>query len=125
MEVWNHPEREDLFCEKIDFGGGEIREIASGLRGKVPLDQMKDKYVVCILNLKARALTNFPSHGMVLCGENADGSVIELLTPPEGSAAGDLISFEGQTRDPAPGDLKSNKNAWHKTQPEFNIRSDG
>jgi len=26
-----HPESENLYCEKIDIGGGEIREIASGL----------------------------------------------------------------------------------------------
>lgn len=30
-EVWIHPESDKLYCEKIDCGESEIREIASGL----------------------------------------------------------------------------------------------
>jgi len=51
---------------------------------------------------------------MVLCGETADK--IELLTPPEGSVAGDQVTFEGQERKPTP-ELKAKNNSWEKTQP--------
>lgn len=29
--IIQHPDSEKLYCEKIDIGNGEIREIASGL----------------------------------------------------------------------------------------------
>ena len=32
VEVWKHPESDKLYCEKIDIGNGEIRQIASGLQ---------------------------------------------------------------------------------------------
>jgi tRNA-binding EMAP/Myf-like protein len=32
MECWKHPDSQKLYCEKIDIGNGEIREIASGLQ---------------------------------------------------------------------------------------------
>ena len=31
-KVWEHPDAERLFCEEIDVGEGEPRQIASGLR---------------------------------------------------------------------------------------------
>ena len=81
---------------------------------------MKDKYVVCILNLKGRKFKEFSSHGNVLFGSAEDGAV-ELLTPPEGSVAGDLVSFEGQGRDPPAGDLRANNNAYHRINPDLVI----
>ena len=38
VEVWKHPESCKLYCEKIDIGGGEIREIASGLQEHVTME---------------------------------------------------------------------------------------
>ena len=38
VDVWVHPESEKLYCEKIDIGNGEIREIASGLQAYVPIE---------------------------------------------------------------------------------------
>lgn len=38
VEVWVHPKSENLYCEKIDLGNGEIREIASGLQKFIPID---------------------------------------------------------------------------------------
>jgi len=64
----------------------------------MPIEKLQNADVVCIVNLKSRNLAKVASHGMVLCGEYADGSTIELLEPPAGSKAGDKISFEGFER---------------------------
>jgi len=40
VEVWANPISENLYNEKIDIGGDEIRCIASGLQKFVPLEQM-------------------------------------------------------------------------------------
>ena len=58
----------------------------------MPIERIQNALVVCIVNLKSRNLAKVPSHGMVLCGEYKDGSVIELLEPPAGSKAGDVVT---------------------------------
>lgn len=94
-KVWKHPESEKLYCEEIDIGNGEIRKIASGLQAYVPIERMENAMVVVLCNLKAKKLAGYESHGMVLCGETEDKSVVELINPPAGSVPGDLVSFEG------------------------------
>lgn len=102
MDVTRHPDSEKLYIEQIDIGGGEMRQILSGLQKAMPIERLQGADVICILNLKSKNLAKTPSHGMVLCGEYADGSVIELLEPPAGSKPGDQISFAGFERVPLP-----------------------
>lgn len=56
---------------------------------------MRDAPVIVLVNLKAKKLADFMSHGMVLCAQTHDGSSVELLNPPLGAVPGDLVSFEG------------------------------
>ena len=126
VEVWKHPESAKLYCEKIDIGGGEIRSIASGLQEFVPIEQMQDALVVVICNLRQKKLAGYPSHGMVLCAETPDKSAVELLKPPAGSQAGDLITFADQERDPPEALHKDDKkNPWFRVQPALNIDAEG
>ena len=100
IDIQPNPEGDKLFNEQIDVGNGEIRKIASGLRGRVDINDLKDSLVVCILNLKERNLKGWPSHGMILCASNKEGKV-EPLRPPEGSAPGDEVFIGDLSRDPA------------------------
>lgn len=109
IEVEPNKEGDKLYNEKIDFGNGEIRQIASGLRGRVEMSDLKDSLVVCILNLEKRNLKGWPSHGMILCTTGKDGK-IEPLRPPEGSTPGDLVYIGDLPREPVP----DKKNPWKK-----------
>lgn len=110
--------------EKIDIGNGEIREISSGLQKHYTLEQMQDAMVIVVCNLKPKKIAGNMSQGMVLCCKNEDDSVCEFLTPPEGSKAGDLISFEGYERAPL-AELPSKKNAWETCAPKFMVDPNG
>ena len=85
---------------------------------------MQDAMVVVLCNLKAKKLAGYESHGMVLCAETPDKSAVELIVPPEGSAPGDLIFFEGEQRSP-PETLNVKKNPWDNVQPALKIDSNG
>lgn len=85
VEVWKNPNSDKIYNEKIDIGNGEIRCIASGLQFLVPIEDMQDKLCVVLVNLKARKVAEYMSHGMVLCAETPDRNTAELLKPPEGS----------------------------------------
>jgi tRNA-binding EMAP/Myf-like protein len=40
--VWDHKDSEKLYCEKIDIGEESgLRQIGSGLRGKIEADTLK------------------------------------------------------------------------------------
>lgn len=64
------------------------------------------------------------SHGMVLCAETPDRLTAELLTPPEGSQPGDVITIEGFERKP-PAELNSKKNPWDNVCPLLTIDGSG
>lgn len=109
-------ESEKLFNEEIDVGGGEIRKIASGLKGKVAIEDLQNSYVIVILNLCERTLCGWPSHGMVLCTTDSEGKV-EPLRPAEGSQAGDLVTIGDYPRLPAP-EVKK-KVPWDLVKDDF------
>jgi len=100
--AWDHEEADKLFCEEIDIGEeGGPRKIASGLRAHYGLEALVGQRVLVVANLKTRKLVGFPSHGMVMCASNGDGSVVEFVEPPPEAAIGERVSFEGYEGDPA------------------------
>ena len=100
INIEPNPVGDKLYNEEIDIGNGETRKIASGLRGLVDINDLKDSLVVVIVNLKKRNLKGWPSHGMILCTSAKDGKV-EPLRPPEGSQPGDLVHIGNLPREPA------------------------
>lgn len=113
---------EKLYNEVIDFGNGLQRKIASGLKGKIDIELLRDSMVVCILNLKERTLCNWPSHGMLLCC-NKDNSY-DFIRPPTGSKPGDLVSFGNYPRQPDDV-LNPKKNPWDLVKDKITINDKG
>ena len=62
--IWNHPDSDKLFCELIDVGEESPRSVASGLRSYYNLDDMIDRKVLVVCNLKPAKLAGFKSEGM-------------------------------------------------------------
>ena len=122
-----HETAEKLYCEEIDVGESEPRQIASGLVPHYSLEEMTGRRIIVVCNLKPRNLvgkyyyhaiafwmfytnfmvvvvsisfTGFKSNGMVLCAVHKleDGSEkVEFVDPPSEAAVGDRISGEGLT----------------------------
>jgi len=96
IECEPHPESDKLYIEKIDLGEeGRIRTIVSGLQKYVPLDEMLADKIIVFANMKPRKLAGIMSEGMVLCGQNADHTVVELMRPHADSAIGERVTLEG------------------------------
>jgi glutamyl-tRNA synthetase len=92
-KVWEHAEADKLYCEEIDVGENEPRQIASGLRPYLMANELEGRKVLVLCNLKARNLVGFPSHGMVLCASNADHTVVRLVNPPADANIGERVTF--------------------------------
>jgi glutamyl-tRNA synthetase len=93
MKVWEHPEADKLYCEEIDVGEDEPRQIASGLRPYLQPEDIDGRLVLVLCNLKERKLVGFASHGMVLCASNADHSEVRLVNPPVDARIGERVSI--------------------------------
>lgn len=99
-KAWLHPEADKLYCEEIDIGEAEPRQIASGLRAHYDLEALEGQRVLVLANLKARKLVGFPSHGMVLCASSADGAV-KFVEPPADANIGERVFVQGYEGEPA------------------------
>ena len=55
-KVWVHPEADKLYCEEIECGEDEPRQIASGLRKHYTEEQMLGQRLLVVSNLKVSFL---------------------------------------------------------------------
>lgn len=94
-KVWIHPKADKLYCEEIEVGKDEVRNISSGLRPYFKLEELENRKVLVLCNLKEKSLVEFKSHGMVLCASSDDHSVVKFLEPPADAPVGERVSFEG------------------------------
>mmetsp|Transcript_27234 Transcript_27234/g.45410 ORF Transcript_27234/g.45410 Transcript_27234/m.45410 type:complete len:787 (-) Transcript_27234:75-2435(-) len=124
VKVWNHEEADKLLCEEIDLGEeGGPRQIASGLRGHYSLEEMQDKKVLVVCNLKASKIVGFVSNGMVLAAKG-DGKV-ELVTPPDDAPIGERVFIEGLSGDPASSAQVKKKKIWDTVAKKLQTAEDG
>jgi len=100
INVEKHPKADSLYKEEIDLGEGKSRQVVSGLVKFVPIEEMRNRLVVVLRNLKPAALREVVSEAMVICASNEKHTEVEILEPPEGSVPGDVITVEGETCEP-------------------------
>jgi len=116
VSLTENTQGDKLYNEEIDVGNGEIRKIASGLRGLVDKNDLLNTLVVVICNLEPRNLKGWQSHGMILCASGADGKV-EPLRPPKDSNPGDLVFIGDLPREPVP----DKKCPWKKVVNDLKV----
>lgn len=123
VHVWNHATADRLYCEEIDVGEEKPRQIASGLREHYTLEQMLDRRVVVVCNLKEAKLQGFASHGMVLASK-CDGRV-ELVEPPVDAVIGERLMLPGVTGEPWPASKVKKMKVWEEFAPHLCANVDG
>lgn len=124
VDVWPHPESDKLFCEKIDCGDafGGVRSIASGLQKFYAKEDLQDRLVLVIANLKAKKLGGFPSQGMVLCASNEAHDAVVFVDPPPGAAVGARVALRGLPNPCASDAQTDKKKLFLKAQPHFTTK---
>lgn len=84
---------------------------------------MRNKYLVAVCNLKPANMRGVKSFAMVLAATSKDGKEgmgsVELVQPPEGSAPGDRVYFEGFEDVKALEQLPPKKKIFETIQPGF------
>ncbi|KAK2588844.1 hypothetical protein KPH14_001714 [Odynerus spinipes] len=127
VEVKKHPDADSLYVEKIDLGEGNgPRTIVSGLVNFVPIEEMQDRMVLVLANLKAANLRGIQSHGMVLCASVDEPTRrVEPLKPPPNSNPGDRVFTEGYESGTPDEVLNPKKKVWEKLQVDLIVNENG
>jgi methionyl-tRNA synthetase len=73
------PKSDKLLCLQVDLGY-EQRQILSGIAAHFSVDDITDKKVVVVANLKPRKMLGLESKGMILFAEDRDGA-LRPVTP--------------------------------------------
>ncbi|TFY57644.1 hypothetical protein EVG20_g8462 [Dentipellis fragilis] len=122
IDVKKHPDADGLYVEQIDFGEETgPRTVVSGLVHYIPIEQMQDKWLVGVCNLKPANMRGIKSFAMVLAATSKDGKEagIELVQPPANSKPGERVYFE-EFEDKTPlSQLNPKKKIFETIQPGF------
>lgn len=62
-----HPDADSLYLEKIDVGEPEPRTVVSGLVAHVSQEDLHDRLVLVLCNLKPQKMRGIESQAMLLC----------------------------------------------------------
>ncbi|WJX34496.1 hypothetical protein P8452_22605 [Trifolium repens] len=94
-KAWKHPSADSLLVEEIDVGDAKLRQVVSGLAKYCNPDELTNRRVALITNVKPGKLRDVMSEGLVLCASNEGSTIVEPLLPPEGAKIGERVSFAG------------------------------
>ena len=145
LRAVNHPNADSLYVSTIDCGdapgtdntsldeetGKTVRTVCSGLNGLVPLEEMQNRKIVAVCNLKPVTMRGIKSTAMVLAasprvaeGEDSHAGPVELVSPPADAPAGERVSFQGWADGEHEKVLNPKKKLWETFQPGFTTNGD-
>ncbi|CAN8067503.1 unnamed protein product [Agarophyton chilense] len=97
-EVNTHPESEKLYVLQISYGKDEIKTVCAGMREFLSEEDMLNRKVVTICNLKPKKLRGIASEAMVLAGscksDEGEKETVVPLSPPAGVVEGSLVTAQ-------------------------------
>jgi len=137
LEAGPHPEADSLIVCKLDCGdfkedgeADEPRTVVAGLAGKISFDDLVNKKVVCIANLKPAKMRGIESTAMLLAasdGKEGDDETVQLLDVPDSVPNGELLSFEGKEIGEPDGMLKSKGalKVWDRVKAKLRVNDGG
>lgn len=124
VKIWPLENSDKLYCEEIDFGEPVPRIIVSGLRHHYSMDDLINRLVVALVNVKEAKIAGALSNGLVLAASSSDGKVVQLIDPPSGSCIGEKIFADTPGIPVSPAKVKKQK-IWESVKTELSVNHDG
>ena len=134
LKAEQHPNADSLYVSTIDCGdppgadntseyeGKIVRTVCSGLNGLVPLEEMQNRKIVAVCNLKPVTMRGIKSAAMVIAASPRDAEAhagpVELVNPPANAVAGERVYFESWEGEPE-AQLNPKKKVWDDCQLGF------
>ncbi|CAJ1052455.1 aminoacyl tRNA synthase complex-interacting multifunctional protein 1-like [Xyrichtys novacula] len=104
---------DDLHMLQVDAGEASQRTVVSKLAEHIPLDQMQNRMVVLLCNLKPAMMRGVLSQAAIMCAHSTEK--VEVLDPPSGAVPGDRVVFQGFPGKPDR-ELDPERKVWEQIQ---------
>jgi len=98
IDVKDHPQADTLYLMHIDLGAFGKRVIVSGMKPYYTKEELKEKNIIVVVNLKPAKIRGVESKGMLLAAEDKD-KIVSLLDPGNANP-GTKIFVEGVAHEP-------------------------
>lgn len=101
-DVQLHPNSDKMYVSQIQLANHadspEIKQVCSGVRNYIPIDQFHKQLVVVVDNMKKCKLRGEISESMVLCGDD-EASSVQICKPQlyDASLIGKQVVLEGES----------------------------
>uniref|UniRef100_A0A0K0ERC7 Methionine--tRNA ligase, cytoplasmic n=1 Tax=Strongyloides stercoralis TaxID=6248 RepID=A0A0K0ERC7_STRER len=122
IECKRHPDADALYLETIDLGEEKPRTVISGLVKFIPIEEMQNRLVVCLCNLKPAKMRGIESQAMVMCASTPEKvEIMEVdpsCTPGMRITCGNFVSRPDSVLNPK-------KKIWEQVAPDLKVNSDG
>lgn len=93
LSVEAHPNADKLYVLQLDDGSAEARTICSGLVENYAIEELENKTIVVVCNLKTAKFRGVKSHGMLLAAEDEEGN-LEVIMPV--AEPGERVLLQGR-----------------------------
>jgi len=85
-----------LYCEEIDVGEEKPRQVVSGIAPYYTPEELVGKKVLVVCNIKKNKIRKVDSFGMILCAEDTESGIVEIVEPPSHVKNGEQIFLIGE-----------------------------
>lgn len=109
-----------LYVEQIDVGEASPRTVVSELAKHLSWDQMQNRLVVVLCNLKPVKTRGMMNQAVIMCASSPEK--MEILDPPSGAQPGDRVTIQGFPGEPDR-ELNPKKRVWEEVQPDLRTDS--
>ncbi|XP_010744606.2 aminoacyl tRNA synthase complex-interacting multifunctional protein 1 isoform X1 [Larimichthys crocea] len=114
------PDTDGVYVQQVDVGEAAPRTVVSELAKQIPVDQLQNRMVILLCNLKPAKTRGVLSQAVIMCASSQDK--VEILDPPNGAVPGDRVTFQGFPGEPDK-ELNSKKKMWEQIQPDLRTDS--
>jgi aminoacyl tRNA synthase complex-interacting multifunctional protein 1 len=121
VKIARHENADSLYVEQIDLGEEQPRTVCSGLVKWLKEDQLLNKKVICVCNLKPAKMRGVESSAMVLCATSTDDSMLEFIQPPPNAVPGSRVYIQGFEQPEPEVVLNPKKKQWETVQIGYKI----
>ncbi|CEF61766.1 tRNA-binding domain and Aminoacyl-tRNA synthetase, class 1a, anticodon-binding domain and Nucleic acid-binding, OB-fold domain and Rossmann-like alpha/beta/alpha sandwich fold domain and Methionyl-tRNA synthetase family and Methionyl/Leucyl tRNA synthetase family and Methionine-tRNA ligase, type 1 family-containing protein [Strongyloides ratti] len=122
IECKRHPDADALYLETIDLGEEKPRTVISGLVKFVPIEEMQNRLVICLCNLKPAKMRGIESQAMVMCASTPEKvEIMEVdpsCTPGMRITCGSFVSRPDSVLNPK-------KKVWEQVAPDLKVNNEG
>ncbi|KAI3416023.1 hypothetical protein GPALN_005579 [Globodera pallida] len=121
VSVLKHPNADSLFISHVDLGESQPRTVIAGLVKYIGVEQLQNRLVVCLCNMRPSKMRGIVSHAMILCASTQE-KVEPLELTDQSCKPGSLIVCDNFGRQP---DKVLRKNNWELIASDLRVSDTG